>query len=73
MIEEKIDLSKLTPQQIKEREEFFKQYPDEGPRQYFVTCSGTVSPLPSTNEEWESARENGLINVDGAEIIPEDD
>ena len=73
MNEEKLDLSNLTPEQIKEREEFFKQYPDEGPRQFYVTCSGTVSQMPTSPDEWESARENGLINVDGAEIIPEDD
>ena len=69
---ETIDLTKLTPEQIKEREEFFAQF-KSSPRQYYVTCSGTVAPFPSNHDDWEKARANGEFMVDGAEIISDDD
>ena len=54
-----------------EREEFFAQF-KSSPRQYYVTCSGTVAPFPSNQDDWEKARANGEFMVDGAEIISDD-
>ena len=72
-MEDKIDLSKLTPELIKERNDFLNSFKDEGPKQYYVTCSGTIAPFPSKAEDWETARANGEFIVDGAEIISDDD
>ena len=68
-----IDLNKLTDAQKKEREDFFKKHPDNPPRQFYVTCSGTIAPFPTKKEDWESARSNGEFLEDGAEIFPDDD
>lgn len=45
-----------TPEQLKKREEFFKELNSEYPRntsKFLITSSGTVISYPNSEEEWK--------------------
>ena len=65
---EHIDLTKLTKEQREERAQFLKEWAGEKGGTFYITCSGTVAPVPSSADGWETARENGEFSVEGAEI-----
>jgi len=69
---ETIDLTKLTNEQREERAQFLKELSEDKGGTFYITCSGTVAPVPKSSDGWEIARENGEFSVEGAEILKGD-
>lgn len=60
-------MKKLSKKQQKERQETLADWKNPPGTRYIITCSGTLAYMPSTQDEWDTFRSEGVQFVDGFE------